>query len=80
MIRAITTLVYGIMLAVLVVAVALIASVWVLGMAAKAALFGEPKASLAMKILERIMKEKNSTDITHITPENNQQNIGGDSV
>lgn len=70
MIRAITTLVYGIMLAVLVVAVAILASIWVLGMAVKAALFGEPKASLVMKILERIMKERHSTDITHITPEN----------
>lgn len=74
MIRAITTLVYGIMLAVLVIAVAIMASVWVLGMAAKAALFGEPKASLAMKVLERVMKERNSTDITHITPETEEIN------
>lgn len=69
MIRAITTLVYGIVLAVMVVAVALLASLWVLGMAAKAALFGEPKASLAMKVLERVMKERSHSDITHITPE-----------
>jgi hypothetical protein len=74
MIRAVTTLVYGIVLAVLVVAVAILASIWVLGMAAKAALFGEPKSSLAMKVVERIMKERNSTDITHITPETEETN------
>lgn len=74
MIRSVTTLIYGIVLAVLVVAVAILASVWVLGMAAKAALFGEPKSSLAMKVLERVMKERKPTGITHITPENEQNN------
>lgn len=70
MIRSVTTLIYGIVLAVLVIAIAILASVWVLGMAAKAALFGEPKASLAMKVFERVMKERKPTGITHITPEN----------
>lgn len=72
MIRSVTTLAYGIVLAALVVAVSLLAAVWVLGMAAKAALFGEPRASLAVKLFERMMKERKTslTDITHITPEN----------
>lgn len=70
MIRSVTTLIHGIILAALVIAVALLAAVWVLGMAAKAALFGEPRATLAVKLFERMVKERrnSSTDITHITP------------
>lgn len=71
MIRSVTTLAYGVVLAALVIAAALLTAIWVLGMAAKAALFGEPRATLAVKLLERMMRERksNSTDITHITPD-----------
>lgn len=67
MIRSLTTLVYGIMVAVLVVTVSVMAAVYIIGLAAKAALFGEPRTTLAMKILERLSKSQ--ADITHITPE-----------
>jgi hypothetical protein len=72
MIRSVTTLIYGIILAALVIATALLASIWILGMAAKAALFGEPRATLAVKLFERVMRERKtkSTDITVITSEN----------
>lgn len=72
MIKSLITLVYGIAVAVLVIAVALLASVWIIGLAAKAALFGEPRISLAMKVFQRISKAQkmDPTDITHITPNN----------
>lgn len=75
MIRSVTTLAYGVILAALVIAVALLAAVWVLGMAVKAALFGEPRASLAVKLFERAMREKKTspTDITVITPDNEDE-------
>lgn len=71
MIRSITTLFYGVALAALVIGAALLAAVWVLGMSVKAALFGEPRATLMVKLFERAMKERksNPTDITDITPE-----------
>lgn len=74
MIRSVTTLAYGVILAALVIAAALLAAVWVLGMAAKAALFGEPRASLAVKLFERAMSQRktDSTDITRITPNNKE--------
>lgn len=70
MIRSVTTLVQGIVLAALTIAVALLAAVWILGMAVKAALFGEPRATFAVKLFERMMKERKQqlTDITDITP------------
>lgn len=63
-------------MAVAIVVVASVAAIWVIGMAAKAALFGEPRATLAMKIIERAMQGRKvtSTDITHITPENEGEN------
>jgi hypothetical protein len=66
--------VYGIVIAVLVISTALLAAVWVIGMAAKAALFGDPKASLVMKLFERA--KASSTDITNITPDNRDKNGG----
>lgn len=72
MIRSVTTLLFGVLLAVLIVATALLAAVWVIGMAGKAALFGEPRMSLAMKVFERLQKgmKTDHSDITHITSEN----------
>lgn len=71
MIRSVTTLIYGVILTALVIAAALLTAAWVLGMAAKAALFGEPRATLFVKLFERMMKERKTqlTDITVITPE-----------
>ena len=65
MIRSLTTLVYGIMVAVLVLTVSVMAAIYIIGLAAKAALFGEPRTTLAMKIFERLSKSQ--TDITDIT-------------
>lgn len=78
MIRAITTLVFGVLLAIVIIATAFAAAVWVIGMAGKAALFGEPKASLAMKLFERVNRRDKTdrTDITHITPVNKQASEG----
>lgn len=71
MIRSLGTLLFGVVVAVGIVVVAGLAAIYVLGLAAKAALFGEPRASLAMKVLERVIRKGNSsTDITHITPRN----------
>lgn len=71
MIRSVTTLIHGIILAALTISVALLAAVWIIGMAVKAALFGEPRATFAVKLFERMMKERKQqlTDITVITPE-----------
>lgn len=78
MIKAVTTFVFGVLLAVLIIATALAAAVWVIGMAGKAALFGDPKSSLAMKVFERMYERSKTdrTDITHITPTNNQASEG----
>lgn len=71
MIRSLTTLVYGIMVAVLVIVVSVMAAIYVIGLAVKASLFGEPRTTLAMKLFERIIKSQ--TDITHITPEKSEE-------
>lgn len=73
MLRSLGTLIYGIVVAVLIIAVSLFAAVWVIGLAAKGALFGEPRISLAVKIFERLRQQLSSpTDITHITPEKSE--------
>lgn len=76
MIRSLTTLVYGVVIAVLVIIVAVFAAVWVIGMSAKAALFGEPRISLAMKMMERMSKARKvpPTNITHITSNSGEGN------
>lgn len=78
MIRSLMTLFFGVVVAALIIATALLAAVWVIGMAAKAALFGEPRMSLVMKLWERANRERktNRTDITHITPDNQQASEG----
>lgn len=75
MIRSLMTLAYGVVVAALVVVVAVCAAVWVIGLAAKAAIFGEPRISLAMKIMERLSKARKvaPTDITHITPDSEDE-------
>lgn len=73
MIRSVTTLVYGIAVAVLVILTALAAAIWIVGMSAKASLFGEPRSTLAIKVFERLMKARQDlTDITDITPNNGE--------
>lgn len=68
MIRSLTTLIYGVAIAALVIVVAVFIAVSVIGLAAKAALFGEPRISLAVKLMERLSRKTGPTDITHITP------------
>jgi hypothetical protein len=67
MIRSVTTLLAGVAIAVLIIVVAAVAAIGVVGLAVKAALFGEPRATLAMKVFERVIQRP--TVITHITPE-----------
>lgn len=62
MIRGLRTLVVGVLIAALVLVVASVAAVYVIGLATKAALFGEPRASLAVKIFQRLT---DNTRITH---------------
>ena len=78
MIRSLGTLLYGVVAAALIVIVAILAAIYVIGLAGKAALFGEPRMTLAMRIFERVnqQRKKHSTDITHITPDNGETNGG----
>lgn len=77
MIRSLTTLVYGVVVAALVILTALTAALWIIGMAVKAALFGEPRATIAMKLFERMMAaRKDLTDITDISPNNGEDEEG----
>ena len=80
MIRALQTLVYGIAVAVLIVVVAVASAVWVIGLSAKAALFGDPRASLAVKIISRLQEvsKQQSADITRISAHNGDDNFDGE--
>lgn len=75
MIRSLKTLIYGLGIAVLVMLVAVAATLYVIGLTAKAVLFGDPRMTLFAKIIERAnRKEKtNPPDITNLTP-----NTGGE--
>jgi hypothetical protein len=71
-IRSLGTLLLGVTLAALIIVVSFLTAIYILGLTAKAALFGEPRATLAVKLFQRMMKEKDKvdySDITHITPE-----------
>lgn len=67
MIRGLRTLVIGVLIAALVIVVASLAAAYVIGLAAKAALFGEPRASLAVKMFQRLT---DNTGITHNQQDN----------
>lgn len=69
MIGSLKTLATGIGVAVLVLVVAVLAAIGIIGLATKAALFGEPRITLAVKVFERVLQglKTESTDITRIT-------------
>lgn len=70
MIRSVTTLATGVAIAVLIIVVAVLAAIGVIGLSAKAALFGEPKASLALRLFDRF--KNHTTDISPITHNNGE--------
>jgi hypothetical protein len=78
MLRSLGTFVYGVIVAALVVAVAVLTAIYIIGVSTRAALFGEPRITLATRIIQRMnqQRKKHPTDITHITPNNREPSDG----
>lgn len=64
MIRGVYTLVLGVIIAAVIITVAIIAAVGVIGLAAKTALFGEPRKPFALQVIERASGRRHAKSLS----------------